>query len=77
MEYCFHFVRNTSKTWLQGDYETRIRFQRLLFEKNLEFDGSRFGKPDLSPIYKLNQEYGGEKSHLVARNGTGFELWIG
>src|ERR1700730_5750546 len=68
LDYCFKFVRNTAATWLRlgPKYDVRLRFQQMIFEKNIRFDGTEFGTTDLSPIYKLNQEFDGQKSTLVA-----------
>lgn len=41
----------------------------LLIESDLCFDGEKLGTAELSIIFKLNQEYGGKKSNLVAPRG--------
>ena len=69
LNYCFRFVGKTSKTWIKGDLETKIRFQKMIFKGKTEFDGEKFGNPELSPIYALNKEYAGKKSKLVAPRG--------
>ena len=71
LDYCFAFVRNTAATWLRLEpkYDLRLRFQKLIFEPNVEFDGRKFGTTNLSTIYKLNQEYDGQESTLVALTG--------
>jgi len=68
LDYCFEFVRNTAATWLRlaPKYEIRLRFQQRIFEKNISFDGKEFGTADMSPIYKLNHEFDGQESTLVA-----------
>src|SRR5205807_3112006 len=68
LDYCFAFVRNTAATWLRlrPKYDIRLRFQKMIIEKNISFDGEKFGTADLSPIYKLNQEFGGQETTLVA-----------
>lgn len=49
LNYCFHFIRNASKVWmdLADDYEARINLQHLIFAKPLTFDGDSFGTPEL------------------------------
>lgn len=71
LSYCFDFVRNTAQTWikLERNYPARLRFQNKVFASNITFDGKKFGTPELSRIYKLNQEYQGKKSNLVALRG--------
>ncbi len=69
LDYCFNFVRTTSKTWLEADYQSKLRFQKLVCKEKIKFDGQKFGTAILSHIYKINQEYGGDKSSLVALRG--------
>lgn len=59
LEYCFNFIRNTAKTWLdlEKEPEKRLRFQKIIFEENVEFSGEKFGTTKLSPIYSLYQQY--------------------
>ncbi len=71
LAFFFEFARDTAKTWSELEYPDRLRFQKKIFEGKLTFDGEKFGTPKLTPIYKLNGEYDGKKSHLVAP--TGFE----
>ena len=74
LDYCFNFVRATSKTWLEANDQNKRRFQGLVFKGKLEFDGEKFGTPKLSALYKLNREYSGKKSSLVALQGV--EPWL-
>ena len=71
LDYCFQFVRNTAFTWLRlkAKYDIRLRFQKMVFEKNINFDGEKFGTADLSLVYRYNRECGGKKSNLVAPRG--------
>jgi len=69
LEHCFSFVRNTSKAWINADYPTKIRFQKLIFKERIEFDGSKFGTASLSEVYRINQEYCADKSSLVDNKG--------
>ncbi len=59
LEYCFNFIRNTAKTWLdfEKEPEKRLRFQKIIFPENIEFSGEKFGTTKLSPIYSLYQQY--------------------
>jgi len=38
----------------------------MVFAGKVGFDGKKFGNTKLTSIYKLNQEYAGQKSQLVA-----------
>lgn len=69
LNYCFNFIKQTSKTWLEADFPHKLQFQKLIFKGNIEFDGKKFGTTKLSALYALNREYSGEKSHLVAPRG--------
>lgn len=65
LSYCFDLVRKTSAKWLDFEYPERVRFQKMIFDGNVVFDGEKFGTTKLSSVYKLNQEYDGKKSNLV------------
>lgn len=71
LEYCFEFVRDTTKTWLDLEHnpQARIRFQNLIFKERLTFDGNKFGTTVLSPILELKETSLCEKSLLVAPRG--------
>ena len=71
LEYAFGFVRNTAQTWLRlaDNQPARLRFQRLVIEGDLQFDGQKFGTADLSPIYAIKVASGGETSNLVPPRG--------
>ncbi|MEI6510994.1 MAG: recombinase family protein, partial [Candidatus Uhrbacteria bacterium] len=67
LDYCFNYVRNTATRWvdMKDDYPKRIRFQKLILKKEIEFDGEKFGNTELSLIYKLKETSRDEKSLLV------------
>ncbi len=71
LNYCFHFIRNASKVWmdLADDYEARINLQHLIFAKPVMFDGNSFGTPELSLVFAQKDSSGVEKSLLVAPRG--------
>ncbi len=71
LSHCFDFVRHTSKWWLRlaHHYPERKQFQKQVFHGPVAFDGNKFGNPKLSPVYRLNQEFDGKKSQLVAPRG--------
>ncbi len=71
LEYCFSFVRDTARTWLklEKEPEKRLRFQKLIFEENIEFLESKFGTTKLTPIYRLYQSYLRDASCLVTPMG--------
>ena len=72
LNYCFHFIRNASKVWmdLADDYEARINLQHLIFAKPLTFDGNSFGTPELSLVFAQKKTSPDEKSFLVASTGV-------
>ncbi len=71
LTYCFNFIREGAKTWMRlRRYEFKMRFQNNLFPEKLQFNGKKFGTAKLASIYKLNQEYDGKKSNLVASRGV-------
>ena len=73
LNYCFGFVRETSKTWLRlkkTNHERLVRFQNQVFPENITFDGKLFGTAHLSLIYKMNKENGANKSQLVTLPGV-------
>ncbi len=72
LDYCFYFVRNASKIWLDlaDDYEARLNLQHLIFAKPLTFDGNSFGTPELSLIFAQKKNPLSDSSSLVARRGV-------
>ncbi len=69
LAYCFDLVRNTPAKWKGFEYAEKVRFQKMIFDGNVEFDGTKFGTALLSLVYKGNQEYQNEKSTLVTPRG--------
>lgn len=67
LEYCFGFIRNTAQSWLElaKEPEKRLKFQKIIFEGNIEFSGEKFGTQKLSPIYSMYQQYLSDPSSLV------------
>lgn len=69
LDYCFSYVRNTPKAWIEADYATKLRLQKMVFAGSVQYDGEKFGTPDLKLIYKINQHSRADKSSLVALRG--------
>jgi site-specific DNA recombinase len=72
LNYCFDYVRETSKNWLRlknTNYNRLMRFQKQIFPEKITFDGEKFGTTKLDIVYKLNQEVGADKSALVTPRG--------
>ena len=71
--YCFDFVRSSGDTWksLEKLPELRLRFQNLIFPKNLSYDGEKFGTTAISLVYSLKETFDADSSSLV--DPTGFE----
>lgn len=74
LDHCFRFINEAVRTWIEADYPTRIRFQKMVFKQKLPFDGKKFGNTDLALVYKLSEEYDGDKSHLVDHRRRCIEL---
>ncbi len=70
LDYCFSYVRNTAKEWIEADYKTKIRLQKLVFAGRVQFDGEKFGTAELRQVYGINQAYQLDKSSLVAPRGV-------
>lgn len=70
LEHCFSYIRNTAKAWVEADYPTKIRFQKMIFAGRIEFDGEKLGTAELSRIYAINQSLVEKKSNLVAPRGV-------
>lgn len=70
LNYCFNYVRNTAKAWIEADYQTKIRLQKLVFAGRVDFDGEKFGTAELSQVYRINQAFVADKSSLVAPRGV-------
>ena len=69
LEHCFSYVRNTAKAWVEADYQTKIRFQRMVFAGKVQFDGEKLETPELSLVYKINQASQPDLHNLVALRG--------
>lgn len=79
LDYCFRFVRETSKTWIRLKDESPmnlLRFQKQIFPGKITFDGEKFGTDSLSLIYKIDQGIGSDKSQLVCLSGFEPELRV-
>lgn len=70
LEYCFAYVRDTAKAWVEADYQTKIRLQNIVFSEKLPFDGEKFGTAELARVYAINQAFVADKSSLVAPRGV-------
>ena len=72
LNYCFKFVRETSKNWVRfkkNNYSHAIRFQKQIFPEKITFDGKKFGNTKLALVYKINEQTGANKSQMVTLPG--------
>lgn len=71
LDYCFRFVSETAKTWLElAKYpQQRARFQNLVFPEKVTYDGKKFGTAKISLIYKGAGEEPDSNSDLVTSPG--------
>ncbi len=74
LEHCFKYVRTTAKSWIDADYATKLRLQRMIFTGSVKYNGEKFGTPDLRLVYKINQHSRADKSSLVALRRIGLLL---
>lgn len=68
LNYCFNFVRETSKNWIRlkkTNYARAVQFQTQIFPEKITFNGEKFGTEKLSLVYKMNQQFDADKSKLV------------
>jgi len=68
LNHCFSFVRDTAKTWThlkKTSYTRTMQFQKQIFPEKITFDGEKFGTDELSLIYKINEQFGANKSQVV------------
>jgi site-specific DNA recombinase len=67
LDYCFRFVRESAKTWLELKElpSHRLRFQNQVFPEKVTYNGKKFGTTKTAMIYRLNQENDAEKNTLV------------
>lgn len=76
LDYCFDFARDPAARWQHLDYPGKLRFQKLLFDGNIPFDGSKFGTAQMSPIYALSERYAGDPTNLVTPIRAGWNRYI-
>jgi site-specific DNA recombinase len=71
LEYFFGYIRNTAERWIAYEKkpEKRLRFQKIIFEENIDFSGEKFGTAKLTPVYSLYQQYLLDPSSLVTLRG--------
>ncbi|MBI2098843.1 recombinase family protein [Candidatus Uhrbacteria bacterium] len=67
LSYCFDFVRQSGKTWLELATlpAHRVRFQKQIFPEKVVFDGAKFGTNKLSLVYEINQQSDADSSQVV------------
>lgn len=65
LAFAFDMMRNAAQRWPHMEYERQQRFQKIIFEGILPYDGNKFGTAQLSPIYTLYRECGSDLSTLV------------
>jgi len=71
LDHCFNLVRDSAETWmsLANLPIHRQRFQKQIFPEKVTYNGKKFGTTKVSMVYKLNEENGAEKTHLVTLRG--------
>jgi len=69
LDFAFDMMRNAAERWPHMKYEKQQRFQKIVFEGTLPFNGVEFGTAQLSPIYTLNRDCGSDLSTLVTPRG--------
>ena len=70
LTYAFDFVRNTTKKWLAFEYPERVRFQKMIFDGNVDFDGKKF--KFLYTAHATAEEIQGEE---IFKKGDSEKFW--
>ena len=64
--YASNFIKDLARQWFDLIPRFQIRFQQLIFPEGISYDrNSGFRTAKLGHIFKLNQGFDGQKSHLV------------
>ncbi len=66
----FKFVRNISEEWVTAKLDTKLRLQKLVFERSPQFDGVAFGTPETSLIFETKKAFHEGRSSLVTPRGV-------
>jgi DNA invertase Pin-like site-specific DNA recombinase len=80
VDFAFNLIRSAPESWPALDLPERERFQKLIFDGEITFDGEKFGTAKLSPIYALYRDFGHDLSTSVTPRGRIWnrlipELW--
>jgi DNA invertase Pin-like site-specific DNA recombinase len=76
LDFCFDFARDAAAQWQRLDYSGKVRFQKLIFNGNIPFDGDNFGTAQLSPIFALSEAQAASTSNLVTPIRSGWNQYI-
>ncbi len=71
LQYCCDKLTDIADTWMSGGIEVKQRFQSLIFPNGITHDGRSFETAQTAIIFKVLQEFSGEKSRMASP--TGFE----
>jgi DNA invertase Pin-like site-specific DNA recombinase len=68
LDSALRYMTELPSTWmrLEPTHSERLRFQSEIFATHIPHDGERFGTAQLTCLYWLPSQFGGEKSRLVA-----------
>ncbi len=69
LAYAYNFIRTVENTWLDAPFESKIKLQRLIFPKGIEYANGEFSNHELSPLFKLIGVLADEKLSLVSPEG--------
>jgi site-specific DNA recombinase len=72
LDFAFGMIRNSTDRWPTLSLDDRERFQKLIFDGQITFDGEKFGTAKLSPIYALYRDFGPDLSPSVTPRG---QIW--
>lgn len=69
LAYAYNFIRTVEITWLDAPFESKVKLQRLIFPKGVEYANGKFSNPKISPLFKLIGVLADEKLSLVTPPG--------
>ena len=69
LAYAYDFIRTIENTWYEAPINYKVRLQRLVFPKGVEYKDGEFSNPEISPLFKLIEAFGDKKLNLVTPPG--------
>ena len=67
LAYAYNFIRTLENTWYEASIQHKIRLQKLVFPKGVEYQNGKFSDSKISPIFELIEVFGTENVSLVSQ----------